>query len=405
MSSRSPLPLQGLLVIDLTQVVAGPYATMLLGDAGADIIKIERPGSGDPIRSLPPFRSSSDGRKIGGGILRMGRNKRSVALDIAKPAGKEVLLELVRKADILWENFVPGTMEKLGLGYEFLQTVNPRLIYATISGFGREGSEERDRAALDLVAQAESGLMDVTGDPGSPPAMIGAVVGDLVAALYATIGTLNAVLLRNHTGKGTVVDVAMADALFALNERAVLAHLLTGDTITRGRLGHAGPYARFDAKDGSVVIAASIPSLYTRLCTAIGREDLLALAPAPDEAGVWHRFGDVLRPVLEEWVGSRTRDDVLATLRKHSVPAAPVLTVAEAARSKHYQARHMLIDGEHPIAGRFQMVGSPIKIAGVPEPVVRWTPDRGQHTDEVLRELLGYDDARLAELREQKVIG
>ena len=399
-----PFPLTGLLVLDLTQMAAGPYATMMLGDAGADVIKIERPNVGDPSRGLPPFRHSPDGGRIAAGALRLGRNKRSLALDIAKPEGKAVFLELVKRADVVWENFVPGSMERLGLGYDELKKVNPRLIYAAISGFGRVGSPERDRAALDLVAQAESGLMHVSGDAAGPPAVGGAVVGDIASGIYGVIGTLYAVLLRQQTGEGTTVDVAMADAMLAINERSVMASLLTGQDLTRGRLGHAGPYGRFQARDGYVVIAASIPTLWTRLCQAIEREDLLAQAPAEDAEGVWHLFGDVLQPVLEQWVGQRTVDEVLAALRAQSVPAAPIATPTEAARSEHARARHMVLEGQHPVAGTFEMVGNPVKVAGVPEPEVRWTPDLGQHTDETLRDLLGYDAARLAALRQQGVI-
>ncbi|MSQ27295.1 MAG: CoA transferase [Dehalococcoidia bacterium] len=400
-----PLPLEDLLVLDLTQMAAGPYATMLLADAGANVIKIERPRVGDPSRGLPPFHIAADGRKTAAGILRMGRGKRGLALDVANPTGKAVFLELAAKADVVWENFVPGTMERLGLGYDRLREVNPRLIYCAISGFGREGSPERDRAALDLVAQAESGLMDITGDANGPPGVSGAVMGDLVAALYGVIGTLNAVLLRQQTGVGTVVDVSMADALLALNERAVLAHLLSGEPMVRGNLGHAGPYARFQAKDGYVVIAASIPTLWTRLCQAIGREDLVAQAPAPDPSGVWWRFGQVLQPHLTEWVAARSCDEVLAALRPHQVPAARVATVAEAVQSEHYRARHMLVEVDHPVAGRYRMVGSPIKMRGVAEPEGRTSPELGQHSGEVLSELLGYDAARLAALRAEGVVG
>ena len=398
-------PLEGLLVLDLTQMASGPYATMLLADAGANVVKIERPGSGDPSRGLPPFRFDGAGNSVGAGILRFGRNKRSLALNLSSEAGKAVFLKLVKKADVLWENFVPGTMDRLGLSYSALSAINPGLVYATISGFGNGETPERDRAALDVVAQAESGLMEVTGEADGPPAMVGAVVGDLVPALYGVIGTLLALSQRASTGKGAFIDVAMVDSLFALNERAVLAHLLVGEPlVTRGRLGHAGPYGRFSAKDGYLVIGASIPSLWQRLAKVIGREDLLEQAPAPDAEGVWWRFWEVMRPAVTEWVAQRTCEAALELLHKQSVPAARVATVKEAAASAHIEARHMILEGSHPVAGSFGVVGSPIKISGVPEPEARPVPLLGEHSDDVLRELLGYDEAQLASLRVQGAI-
>lgn len=398
-------PLDGLLVLDLTQMASGPYGTMLLADAGATVIKIERPGSGDPARFLPPF-TEHDGAMVSAGIVRFGRNKRYLSLNLQTPEGRATLLDLVRHADALWENYVPGTLDRFGLSEAVLRDANPRLIHVAISGYGSgvvAPAPFANRPALDLVAQAASGLMAVSGDPGGPPAQIGAVIGDLVPGLYAVIAMLFALRLRDRTGEGRFIEVAMVDALSALNERAAVAYSLTGREFSRDWLGHGGPYGRFRAADRDVVIAASIPSLWERLAPAIGRPDLLAQAPAADESGRWWRFGEVMRPALEEWVGARSADEVVERLSAAGVPCAPVLGVAEMLGSAQTAARRLIVDV--PFAGgTVGTMGWPMKIEGVPEPEGGAIGPVGRDSDVILRELLGYDNERIAALRAAKAI-
>lgn len=399
-------PLQGIRVLDLTQMAAGPFATMLFADAGADVIKIERPGSGDLMREFGPFRDPASG--IGGGTLRFLRNKRSLALDLSRPAGQELFRELVRHADVVWENYAPGTMERFGLGYAQLREINPRIIYAAISGFGHTDiyqSPWARRPAFDLIAQALSGLMDITGQRDGPPTAVGTIIGDLVPALFSVIGVLMALRMREITGVGQLVDVAMYDAMAALCERPAMTYALTGHITTRGGEVIAGPYDAYRARDGYVVIAAAPAGLWARLCRAIGREDLLAdprLATPGDRA---QHNEDVLRPALEAWLGERTVAEACAYLAEHEVPAAPVQNVAQMMACPHIAARHMTLTMEHPVVGTVKLMGNPIKLSAVPEPDVRPSPSVGQHSEEVLRDVLGYDADRVAALRRAGVVG
>jgi crotonobetainyl-CoA:carnitine CoA-transferase CaiB-like acyl-CoA transferase len=373
---------------------------MLLADAGATVIKIERPGTGDPARGLPPF-VHANGETVGAGIVRFGRNKRFLSLNLASPEGKKVLLELVAKADALWENFVPGTMDRMGLSDQVMRQVNPGLIHLAISGYGTGAvapSPYSKRAALDIVAQAASGVMDVSGEPGGPPAQIGAVIGDLVPGLYSVIAMMFALRLRDRTGKGRFIEVGMVDALTALNERAVVANSLTGKFVSRNWLGHAGPYGRFKALDGDIVIGASIPSLWERLAKTIGHPELLAQAPAVDAEGVWYRFGDVMRPYVTEWVAERTAEEVVNEISGAGVPCAQVFGVGEMLASPNTAARRMIVEVSHP-AGTANTVGWPMKIEGVPEPEGGRIGKVGSDNNSILGTILGYTDEQIDELK------
>ncbi|MBI4507011.1 MAG: CoA transferase [Chloroflexi bacterium] len=401
-------PLQGLRVLDLTQMAAGPFCTMLFADAGADVIKIERPGTGDLMREFGPFRPGMDALRLGGGIFRFSRNKRSIALDLRSPAGQDLLRELVKHADVVWENYAPGTMERFGLGYAQLREVNPRIIYAAISGFGHADIYESpygQRAAYDLIAQALSGLMDITGQRDGPPTAVGTIIGDLVPALYCTIGVLMALRMREITGQGQLVDVAMYDAMAALCERPAMTYALTGEATSRGGETIAGPYDIYRARDGYVAIAAAPSTSWTSLCKAIGREDLMSdprLATPGDRARCDE---SVLRPILEGWLAERGKVEASDYLGERGVAAAPVQTVAEMMACPHIAARRMVLTMEHPVVGAVRIMGNPVKMSAVPEPEARRVPDVGEHTDEVLREVLGYDAARIAAVRASGAVG
>ena len=407
--AATPLrPLQGIRVLDVSQFAAGPFGTMLLADAGADVIKIERPGSGDPQREFGPFRDDGHGGRVGGGILRFGRNKRSLALDLSLPAGQELFLDLAKQADVVWENLAPGTMEQFGLGYARLREVNPRLIYAAISGFGHPDILESpywQRPAFDLVAQAMSGIMDLTGQPGGPPTAVGTIVGDLVPALFCLAGVLMALRMREFTGEGQLVDVAMYDATGVLCERAAMTYAMTGKAPARGEESIVAPYDVYRAKGGYVVIAATHQRGWGRLCEAIGRMDLLAdprLATAADRA---EHAEDLLRPALEGWLADRSKVEAADYLAGRGVPAAAVQTIAEMMCCPHMAARQMVRTMAHPVAGDVLVIGNPIKLSAVPEPDLRPVPAVGEHSAALLRELLGYEDTQIAALRAAGVVG
>ncbi|MBI3965365.1 MAG: CoA transferase [Chloroflexi bacterium] len=405
MSASPPIrPLHGLRVLDLTQMAAGPFGTMLLADAGAEVIKVERLGTGDIVREIGPFRTDEQGRTIGGGILRYGRNKRSLALNLADPTGQEVFRQLARSADVVWENFAPGTMEKFGLAYPQLRELNPRLVYVAVSGFGHTQSPFAQRPAYDLIAQALSGVMHVTGQRGGPPTATGVPIGDLVPALFGTIGALLALQLRTLTGVGQKVDVAMYDSLAMLCERPQMTYALTGEVPTRGEETLVGPYDVYRAKDGYVAIAAAPKAAWTRLCQAIEREDLLANPELTTPADRARNNDAILRPILDGWLGDRTKAEATEYLTQRGVPAGPVQTVAEMMACPHIAARQMIQTMSHPVAGDIPVLGNPIKFSDVPEPEIRPVPDVGEHTRAILREA-GYDDTTIARLAAENVVG
>ncbi|MBI2321642.1 MAG: CoA transferase [Chloroflexi bacterium] len=274
-----PGPLRGIRVLDITQMIAGPYCAMMLADAGAEVIKIERPGVGDLTRQFGPF-IERDGRRVSAYFMRFARDKRSVTLNLGHPTGQELLRGLVRHADVLLENFQPGTMERFGLGWPALRELNPRLVYATISGFGHSDIYESpywERMALDLVAQAYSGLMDLNGEPDGPPVVIPGAVGDVIPAMLTAYGVMLALWQRGATGQGQHVDVSMYDALTAVAERAVMVYGVTGEHMRRGERTLNAPYSVFRAKDGYIGIGALTQDQWRRLCAAMGRPDLLDL--------------------------------------------------------------------------------------------------------------------------------
>lgn len=400
-------PLEGARILDLTQMGAGPYATMLFADAGAEVIKIERPGVGDLSREFGPWVQDAQGQRVGGGFLRFNRNKKSVTLDLKKAAGQDIFKALVGISAVVWENFSPGTMDRLGLGYEVLRAVNPSIIYATVSGFGHTDlypSPYWQRPAFDAIAQAMGGLMDITGDPEGPPVMVGTIVGDLVPSIFAAYGVMVALYDQKQTGQGRRVDVSMYDSIAALCERQLIAYSLTGEVITRGKEIHAAPYSAFKVKDGYIVITAATQAIWARLCQAMGREDLIShplLATALDRS---RNFASFLKSIMDAWLADKTKREAMEILVAHDVPAGPVQTVDEVFHCPHIAARQMLVEIEHPVAGKYKMTGNPAKLSHLPQQPAAPPPLLGQHTEEVLRELLGLSAERIAQLRAKGVI-
>ncbi len=403
----SQKPLAGVRVLGFEIQVAGPYCTMMLADQGAEVIKIERPGTGDTSREMAPIISNDRGEKNSGYYLRFNRNKKGITLDVQKEEGRQVFLDLVRTADVLVENFRPGLMRKLGLDWDVLSEVNPRLIYARISGFGSLPGyigPYSDRPAYDIIAQAMGGLMHTCGQRGGPPTWLGIALGDIYSGVLAAQGILLALIQRERTGRGQFIDVSMYDAMISLAERSVTAYSLTGQVMERGRERFIAPWGPFRVKDGWVALIVATEADWAKFCKAISRGDLIGHPKASSGPVRAENMDDFLGPIIDEWMMQRTKQEVVETLLAAGLPVGPVQNAKEIFECPHVAARNMLIEVEDPILGNIKLVGPALKMSESPEPLTNPAPMLGQHTEEVLSQLLGYSSQRIAELRAQGII-
>ncbi|MPZ88944.1 MAG: CoA transferase [Nitriliruptorales bacterium] len=384
--------LSGVTVLELGQVIAGTYGGVILADMGADVIKIE-PLRGDAARnpSIAPLDGESSIH------LFMNRGKRSVALDLKSPEGLAIFYELVEQADVVIDNFRPGVMRRLGIDHDSLKRRNPAIITAAVTGFGEYGPA-KDRAAFDLVVQAYSGHLDITGDPDGPPSRVGIPLADIAGGLFACISVLGALCGRQLHGTGQHADVAMLDSLVSMLSYDALDHLNSGRTVTRQGTAHAHmvPWQAFTVADGYVVIASREEKFWQRLCDAIGRPDLKDdPRTADNRSRVANR--DFVVPVLEEAFAQRTRDEWMAVLDEYDIPAAPVNDLAEVFSDPQVEARGLVRTYDHPVLGPIRHPASPMQYDGWTFPNLP-APMLGQHTAAVLRERLGYDEQRIARL-------
>jgi CoA:oxalate CoA-transferase len=394
-------PLRGIRVLDLSRVLAGPFCAMNLADLGAEVIKIEMPGRGDDSRGYAPrIPNSSDS----GYYYSVNRGKRSVTLDLRKPEGAEILLELSRLCDVMVENFSPGTMDRFQLGWERLRMANPRLILCSISGFGQTGPMAA-APAYDIVAQALGGTMSITGQAGGEPTRCGVSIGDLAAALYGVIAILAALRERDLSGAGRHLDIAMLDCQVAWLEDALARYSATGKV--PGPIGSRHPsitpFQHFRAADGFFVAGCGNESIWQRFCDAIGMSDLQHDARFRTNADRTTNHA-MLDPVLQRHFETNTRAHWLERLERANVPCAPIATVAEVAHNPHLEQRQMILHAVHPTSDQLIVPGSPLKTAGVVGMPDTRSPDLGEHTESVLESLLGYDTARIAQLRAEKII-
>jgi succinyl-CoA:mesaconate CoA transferase len=377
--------LSDLRVVDLTQVLAGPYCTMLLADMGADVVKVERPG-GDLIRSNPPFLHDPDEEPYGGYFQSVNRGKRSVELDLGDPHDREDFLSLVETADVVVENYRAGTMERFDCEYETLREHNPELVYSSIRGYGDPRTGETDRQgqpSFDLMAQALGGVMEITGQADGPPTKVGPGVGDLFTAVLNCVGILAAVHHRDRTGEGQYVDTGMYDAMVSFCERAIYHRSYDGEPLTRQGNAHPTlfPYNAFEASDGHLVVAAFADGHWRALSEAMDRPDLAADHPTAEDRVAAR---DHLRDEIQTWVGEHTVADVVDTLTSR-VPVAPVQDADDVFDDPHVHAREMLADVEQPGTGEsVAIAGSPIKMSRTnPEPRGR-APLLDEHREDVL---------------------
>lgn len=391
-------PLDGMRVIDLTWLLSGPYATMILCDLGAEVIKIERPGTGDIARGNGPF---IDG--ISSYFLSLNRGKKSVGLNLASEEGKEIFLRLVEKADVVVENFVPGVMKKLGLNYEVVKERNPRIIYAAISGYGQNGPYAT-KSALDVIIQAAGGIMSITGEPGGPPVRPGASLGDIIAGLFAAISILAALEERRRSGEGQMIDVSMLDCQLAVLENAFERYFSTGEVPQPLGTRHPvfTPFQAFATKDGYIVVAI-VGAQWPLFCAAIDRVDLIDDERFKDGYSRTQNYA-ILEPILTEAMKTRTTQEWLEILESMELPCGPVNTVDKVATHPQVQHRNMIIKVPHPQVGEVPLVNTPIKLSRTPSKITRPSPDLGEHTEEVLRTLLGLKEEEILRLKDAAVI-
>lgn len=392
--------LEGIRVLDLSRTLAGPFCTMLLGDMGADIIKVEQPEKGDETRRFTP--PVWDG--ISSYYLASNRNKRSMTLDLKSDEAKEIIYELVKRADVFVENFRTGATEKLGFGYEELRAINPRLIYCSVSGFGRTGPE-RNRAGYDLLLQGFGGLMSITGETGGAPVKVGTSIVDMNAGMFAVYGILTALIAREKTGVGQFIDVSLLDGQVVLLNYLATSYFATGKPA--GRMGTAHPsivpYQAFSTLDGQIILAIANDGLWKKACQALGWEDLAGDERfVTNDVRVAHR--DVLIELLQKRLSVMESQDVCERLDAAGVPCGPIHSIDQVLEHPHVQEREMILEMEHPLVQNLKVPGFPVKLSATPAKATRYPPLLGEHTDELLAEL-GYSPAQIEAWRAKCVIG
>lgn len=397
-------PLNGIIVLDLTRVVAGPYCTMMLADLGATVIKIESPSDPDYVRTFPPMLDSPDGPPLSGFFAQYNRNKLGITLDLKSADGRALFLDMVTRAHVLVENFRPGTMDRLGLGYTALRQANPRLVFTAISGFGQTGPYS-SRPAFDNTAQAAGGLWSMNGTPGSPT-RVGTIIGDLAASLYAAFGTLAALRQSEQTGAGQLVDIAQQDAVLTLTENAVVDYFTTGKVAAPLGNDHpfVRPYGSFACQDGHVFFGAYTDKFWREACKAFG-EPLLADDPEIDT--MQKRFGAEVyarrvQPLIENWFSSRTKAE-LEAIAGDRFPLTAIRDIAEVTSDPHVQARHMLTQVKHGTADA-RVFSSAVHLSTVAPPDGARAPLLGEDNETVYRGWLLVDEARFEALRHAGVL-
>jgi crotonobetainyl-CoA:carnitine CoA-transferase CaiB-like acyl-CoA transferase len=406
-----PGPLSHLRVLDLSRVLAGPWAGQVLADLGAEVIKIERPGSGDDTRSWgPPWLKDAQGRETGESAyyLACNRGKKSVTVDIATPGGRDLVRALAAKSDILLENFKAGALARHRLAWADLQPLNPGLIYCSITGFGQEGPY-RDRAGYDFMIQAMGGLMSITGEPdhvpGGGPVKVGVAIADLMTGMYAAVAVLAALARRTLGGRGEYLDLALLDVQVAMLANQAMNYLVSGTA--PGRLGNAHPnivpYQAFRTRDGNLILAVGNDGQFAKFCEIAGRPDLAADPRfATNAARVAHR--GALVPMVAELMAARGSAEWIAALEPAGVPCGPINTLDRVFADPQVRWRGLRVEADHPAAGKVPLVASPLRFPGAAADRGAAPPTLGQHTDEVLQEVLGLDPGRIRALRDARVI-
>ncbi|PLK26947.1 CaiB/BaiF CoA-transferase family protein [Novosphingobium sp. TH158] len=393
-ASPWPGPLAGVRVLDFTRVLAGPAASLALADLGAEVIKVEPPRTGDDTRTFPPIRDGESHY-----FLAVNRGKKSIVIDLKAPEGLQLARDLAAKCDVLIENYRPGVMDRLGLGYEALKAINPGLIYCAISGYGMTGPM-KDRPSFDIVLQAQSGALYMNAEPGGQPMKLGFPMGDLVGGISGPIGILGALFERTRTGKGRLIDVSLTEGLIGLSAYLPQLGWFTGQDPQPQGSQHPNlvPYGVFPASDGSIVVACLTAGFWGNICRAIERPEL---ADDPRLATLEQRRDAraEINGYVSEYTGRHTIAELVEVFTAHEVPHAPILSMLEALNSPQSQARGVVAEVEHSTLGRIPMVNRPIRFADVEQAPVTAPPVLGEHTDAILAEVLGMDEEGIATLR------
>jgi crotonobetainyl-CoA:carnitine CoA-transferase CaiB-like acyl-CoA transferase len=400
-------PLEGIKILDLSWVYSGPYGTLLLSDLGAEVIKVERPPFGDWTRIVPPLKNNWSGY-----FYMLNRGKESIALDLKSEKGKELFFNLIKKVDVVAENFTAGTLDKLGIGYEKAKKINPRIIYASINGFGHDGPYA-NKKCVDPVAQAMGGLMSLTGFPGSPPVKTGPAVADALAGMNMVIGILSAVIMRDRVGKGSRIDISMMDSVFAVLEESVIRTSLTGNALpARGNTDPLGaPWDAFQTSDHKWVMVCAIGSdAFVKIYESIGRQDLATEYAGDDEEAFEKRslMLNYLNSEFAHWTVTKTAEEIMSFFEAIGVPCGVVKDVGELLEDPQLLARNMVVDIDHPVLGQIKTFNNPVVFLDAQSQVLpgenQLDPKLGEHTGNVLTRLLNLNDADLEKLKKDEVI-
>ncbi|MBW2942706.1 CaiB/BaiF CoA transferase family protein [Zhongshania aquimaris] len=392
-------PLQDIRVLDLTRVLAGPSAALALADLGAEVIKVEPPGSGDETRTFPPFRDGESHY-----YLAINRGKKSIVVDLKSADGVNLIKDLARKCDVLIENYRPGVMQRLGLGYDVMAEVNPRLIYCSISGFGAD-SPLKDLPSFDIVLQALSGAMSVNGEAGGLPTKLGIPLGDLVGGINGPMGIMAALHERHRTGRGRLIDVSLLDGMIGMLGYLAQLPFFTGeDPKPQGSQHHnLVPYGAFPAADGAIIIACLTNSFWKRICDALGMPQY-ADDPQFNSLEKRRDCREQVNQLVADFTSQRTIQDMVTLFTAHQVPHAPILGIQDALSQPHAVAREMVVEVEHKTLGKIPIVNRAIKFPGDKQPIPTAPPILGQHTDQVLADILDMNDEQIAALRTANVV-
>lgn len=395
-----PGPLAGIRVLDFTRVLAGPAASLALADLGAEVFKIEPPGTGDETRTFPPLRDGESHY-----FLSVNRGKKSIVVDLKSPDGVALVRDLAAKCDVVVENYRPGVMDRLGLGYAALAAAHPGLIYCSISGYGQTGPL-KDRPSFDIVLQAMSGALSMNGEPGGLPTKLGIPLGDLVGGINGPIAILAALHERNRTGRGRHIDVSLMDGLIGMLGYIAQLAFFTGQDPARQGSQHPNlvPYGIFPAKDdGSIVVACLTPGFWNRICTSIGRPELTD-DPRYDSLEKRRDAREEVNEIVSAFTRLHTVDELVEIFTAHEVPHAPILGVTEALTQPQAAAREMVVETEHQALGPIPIVNRSIRYVDAPQPVPQAPPVLGQHTQEILRDVLDLPDDRIEALRAAGIV-